>query len=50
MELLQLGIIVMWFANRHDEGIVYHEYFNPIPIEVIALVLTTVSLLFLYSS
>ncbi|KAG2063500.1 hypothetical protein BDR04DRAFT_1037798, partial [Suillus decipiens] len=49
-ELLQLGINIMWFANRHNEGVVYHEYFNPMPIEVIALVLTTVSLLFLYSS
>ncbi|KAG2112915.1 hypothetical protein BD769DRAFT_1391754 [Suillus cothurnatus] len=41
-ELLQLGINVMWFANQHDEGVVYHEYFNPMPIEVIALVLTTI--------
>ncbi|KAG2140342.1 hypothetical protein BD769DRAFT_1350194 [Suillus cothurnatus] len=41
-ELLQLGINVMCFANQHDEGVVYHEYFNPMPIEVIALVLTTI--------
>ncbi|KAG1762799.1 hypothetical protein EV702DRAFT_268005 [Suillus placidus] len=36
-ELLQLGINVMWFANRHDEGVVHHKYFDPMPIEVIAL-------------
>ncbi|KAG1818054.1 uncharacterized protein BJ212DRAFT_122398 [Suillus subaureus] len=42
MELLQLGINVMWFANRHDEGVIHHKYFNPMPIEVIALVLTTI--------
>ncbi|KAG1829731.1 hypothetical protein F4604DRAFT_1947399 [Suillus subluteus] len=41
-ELLQLGINVMWFVNRHDEGVVYHEYFNPMPVKVIALVLTTI--------
>ncbi|KAG2145165.1 hypothetical protein DEU56DRAFT_899942 [Suillus clintonianus] len=41
-ELLQLGINVMWFANRHDEGVIHHKYFNPMPVEVIALVLTTI--------
>ncbi|KAG1750475.1 uncharacterized protein EDB91DRAFT_1244056 [Suillus paluster] len=41
-ELLQLGINVMWFANHHDEGVIYHKYFNPMPVEVIALVLTTI--------
>ncbi|KAG1775616.1 hypothetical protein EV702DRAFT_972693, partial [Suillus placidus] len=45
-ELLQLGINVMWFANRHDEGVVHHKYFDPMPVEVIALVLTAVSFLF----
>ncbi|KAG2360043.1 hypothetical protein BDR07DRAFT_1261104, partial [Suillus spraguei] len=34
---------IMWFANRNDEGIIYHKYFNPIPTEVIALVLTAMS-------
>ncbi|KAG2738501.1 hypothetical protein P692DRAFT_20758477 [Suillus brevipes Sb2] len=41
-ELLQEGINIMWFANRNDEGIIYHKYFNPIPTEVIALVLTAI--------
>ncbi|KAG2359197.1 hypothetical protein BDR07DRAFT_1488553 [Suillus spraguei] len=27
MELLQLRINIMWFANRHDEGIIHHKYF-----------------------
>ncbi|KAG0694510.1 hypothetical protein DFH29DRAFT_815272 [Suillus ampliporus] len=42
-ELLQEGINIMWFANQNDEGIIYHKYFNPMPIEVVALVLTAVS-------
>jgi hypothetical protein len=29
-----------------DEGIKYAEYFNPIPLKTIALILTTVRLLF----
>lgn len=42
-ELIQDGINVMWFANRSDEGIIYNKYFNPMPIKVIALMLTAVS-------
>ncbi|KAG2339210.1 hypothetical protein BDR05DRAFT_892162, partial [Suillus weaverae] len=42
-ELLQEGINLMWFANRGDEGVIYHKYFDPIPIKTIALVLTAVS-------
>ncbi|KAG2117748.1 hypothetical protein DEU56DRAFT_930543 [Suillus clintonianus] len=41
-ELLQEGINIMWFVNRKDEGIIYHEYFNPMPIKVVALVLTAI--------
>ncbi|KAG1821864.1 uncharacterized protein BJ212DRAFT_1334147, partial [Suillus subaureus] len=41
-ELLQLGINVMWFVNQHDKGVIHHKYFNPMPIEVITLVLTTI--------
>ena len=32
----------MWFANKHDEGVVYHEYFNPLSDVTVALVLTSV--------
>ncbi|KAG2089200.1 hypothetical protein BD769DRAFT_1372151, partial [Suillus cothurnatus] len=42
-ELLQQGINGMWFLNRSDEGVIYHKYFDPIPIKTIALVLTAVS-------
>ncbi|KAG1836803.1 hypothetical protein DFJ58DRAFT_611510, partial [Suillus subalutaceus] len=41
-ELLQDGINLMWFANRNDEGVIYHKYFNPMPVEVVALVLTAI--------
>ncbi|KAG1899968.1 uncharacterized protein F5891DRAFT_1189053 [Suillus fuscotomentosus] len=41
-ELLQDGINVMWFANQSDEGIVYNKFFNPMPIKVIALMLTAI--------
>jgi len=32
----------MWFQNKDDIGIIFHEYFAPIPFEAIALVLTVV--------
>ncbi|KAG1876695.1 hypothetical protein DFJ58DRAFT_835980 [Suillus subalutaceus] len=41
-ELLQQGINSMWFLNRSDEGVVYHKYFDPIPIKTIVLVLTAI--------
>ena len=33
----------MWFMNKRDEGIVHKDYFNPIQIPSIALILTAVS-------
>ncbi|KAG1876867.1 hypothetical protein C8R48DRAFT_590841, partial [Suillus tomentosus] len=42
-KLLQDGINVMWFANQNNEGIVYPKYFDPMPVEVVALVITCVS-------
>ena len=33
----------MWFKNRRDEGIMYPDYFSPILIPSIALILTAVS-------
>ena len=33
----------MWFKNKHDEGIVLKDYFNPLQIASIALILTAVS-------
>ena len=32
----------MWFQNKDDIGIIFHEYFEPISFEAIALVLTVV--------
>jgi hypothetical protein len=33
----------MWFKNKRDEGIMFSDYFNPISIPSIALILTAVS-------
>ena len=40
--IIQEVINIMWFRNKDDDGIVFREYFVPIPIEVIGLVLTVV--------
>lgn len=37
----------MWFMNKRDEGVVYQDYFNPMSIPSIALILTAVSILFI---
>ncbi|KAG1745384.1 uncharacterized protein EDB91DRAFT_1021685, partial [Suillus paluster] len=42
-DLIQSGINDMWFVNRLDEGIVYAKYFDPLPVKMMALVLTVVS-------
>ena len=44
--LIQKLINVMWFRNRQDEGVVYDQYFHPIKVEMLALVLTAASTLF----
>jgi hypothetical protein len=33
----------MWFTNKRDEGVVYHEWFNPVSTVMLALILTAVS-------
>ncbi|KAG2043547.1 hypothetical protein BDR03DRAFT_851630, partial [Suillus americanus] len=43
-DLMQSGINDMWFANCIDKGIVYASYFDPLPVKLIALVLTVVNL------
>jgi len=40
-----MGANLMWFANRRDEGVVYHTYFNPFPVELLALMLAVVSVI-----
>ncbi|KAI6020045.1 hypothetical protein PISMIDRAFT_74604, partial [Pisolithus microcarpus 441] len=42
--LIQKIINTMWFANKHDEGIMFPEHFKPFPYPTLALVLTAVSL------
>ncbi|KAI6038725.1 hypothetical protein EDC04DRAFT_3018590 [Pisolithus marmoratus] len=32
----------MWFANKHDEGIMFLEHFKPFPYPTLALVLTAI--------
>ncbi|KAH9954064.1 hypothetical protein BC827DRAFT_80429 [Russula dissimulans] len=40
--IIQKAINITWFQNKNSDGIVLHEYFNPMPIQVIALALTVV--------
>ena len=35
---------MIWFPDRGGDGIVFYEYFTPIPIKVIALALTLVKI------
>ena len=41
---IQKVINTMWFAKKLDEGVVYHEYFKPLPDITLALVLAAVRL------
>ena len=36
----------MWFKNKRDEGIIFQDYFNPVSIPSIALILTAVRIFF----
>ncbi|KAJ7671903.1 hypothetical protein B0H17DRAFT_1208833 [Mycena rosella] len=38
--LIQMIANLMFFVNRHDEGIKYTAYFNPFPVTAITLILT----------
>ncbi|KAJ6559536.1 hypothetical protein B0H19DRAFT_874276, partial [Mycena capillaripes] len=38
--LIQLIANLIFFANKHDEGIKYFAYFNTFPVSAIALILT----------
>ncbi|KAG2106533.1 uncharacterized protein F5147DRAFT_550901, partial [Suillus discolor] len=42
-DLIQSGINDMWFTNCISEGIIYTKYFDPLPVKILALVLTVVS-------
>ncbi|KAG1845928.1 hypothetical protein F4604DRAFT_1688561 [Suillus subluteus] len=41
-ELIQSAINNMWFANHSDEGVIHGRYFNPLPVELLALILTAI--------
>ncbi|KAI5993207.1 hypothetical protein EDD15DRAFT_2196649 [Pisolithus albus] len=40
--LIQKIINMMWFANKHDDGISFADHFNPFPYPALALVLTAI--------
>ncbi|KIN95290.1 hypothetical protein M404DRAFT_166116, partial [Pisolithus tinctorius Marx 270] len=40
--LIQKIINMMWFANKHDEGVKFPEHFKPFPYPVLALILTAI--------
>ncbi|KAG2127609.1 uncharacterized protein EDB93DRAFT_1096419, partial [Suillus bovinus] len=42
MELIQSAVNDMWFMNRSDEGVICGKYFEPLPVEIIALILTAI--------
>ncbi|KAI6041131.1 hypothetical protein EDC04DRAFT_2527900, partial [Pisolithus marmoratus] len=41
--LIQKITNTMWFANKHDDGMVHPEHFKPFPYPALALVLAGVS-------
>ncbi|KAI5994999.1 hypothetical protein EDD15DRAFT_2365900 [Pisolithus albus] len=40
--LIQKIVNTMWFANKHDDGVVFHNHYNPFPNPTLALVLTAI--------
>ncbi|KAI6096639.1 hypothetical protein F5141DRAFT_1011899 [Pisolithus sp. B1] len=40
--LIQKIINMMWFVNKHDDGVVFHNHFKPFPYPALALVLTVI--------
>ncbi|KAI5980564.1 hypothetical protein EDD15DRAFT_2382220 [Pisolithus albus] len=40
--LIQKIINTMWFANKHDDGVRFHNHFKPFPYPALALVLTAI--------
>jgi hypothetical protein len=42
---IQNVVNAMWFSKKQDEGVIYHEYFKPLPDITLALVLTAVTIL-----
>ncbi|KAI6029634.1 hypothetical protein BKA83DRAFT_4047772 [Pisolithus microcarpus] len=40
--LIQKIVNTMWFANKHDDGVVFHKHYKPFPYPALALVLTAI--------
>ena len=40
--VIQKAINIIWFNDRSSDGVTFHNHFNPMPYEAIALVLTVV--------
>jgi hypothetical protein len=40
--VIQKAINITWFQDKDSDGIVFHEHFTPMPMQVIALTLTVV--------
>ncbi|KAI6097093.1 hypothetical protein F5141DRAFT_1011595 [Pisolithus sp. B1] len=40
--LIQKVINTMWFANKHDDGVLSHKHFKPFPYPALALVLAAI--------
>ncbi|KAI6097633.1 hypothetical protein EDD16DRAFT_1499219, partial [Pisolithus croceorrhizus] len=40
--LIQKIINTMWFTNKHDDSVMFHDYFKPFPYPALALVLTAI--------
>ncbi|KAH9951169.1 hypothetical protein B0H21DRAFT_705828 [Amylocystis lapponica] len=41
-DILSMIIGDMWFSNKQDEGVLYHEYFNPMPKATMALIFAAI--------
>ena len=48
--IIQKAVNKLWFNNKRDEGVIYQDYFNPISIPSIALILTAVGFFIFFSS
>ncbi|KAI9509440.1 hypothetical protein F5148DRAFT_753521 [Russula earlei] len=40
--IIQKAINITWFQNKNADGIIFHEHFNPISIQTVALALTVI--------
>ncbi|KAI6035765.1 hypothetical protein EDC04DRAFT_2571398, partial [Pisolithus marmoratus] len=40
--LMQKIVNTMWFANKHDDGVMFYDYFKPFPLLALALVLAAI--------